>query len=674
MAGRTYSQKFDLKTAQRLLSDQQSLDDDDRSYLKSLLANRDKQSATGSVSVSLAYAANSRAGKMGYGRLYGNKYSLEHCPRKLRGTLCATHYHDIDIENCHPTILLQKAAKDGWGPLPETDNYVANRDEILSNLQQELACSRQEAKQKVLSVFNGANPPKSLIPLSQEIRAIAKKVMAQPAYKELVSSCFNKDNPLGSFLALLVQTEETSIVMRLQDIIQAQGWTVGVYMYDGLMVEHRQGKDSLPLEEWADALHKATGYRVKLVEKPMETLSPKQSVAAYAAVKKAFESQCGFSSETEKFFEYENGILRHINITTAPIIFGKWTVDGDPFLPLWLKDPTRRITKFFTQDPKQATADVAFYLPLVAHWTTLPVPSPTKAQEAINLFQKLIDGLIPNGQERAIFYEWMAQLVQQPLTNSYTSMVLFGTQGCGKSTVGLLLSAILGSTLAITITDNNLFWDKHFSAHEGKLLCCLEEANGFENRKHADSFKARITSDTVLINPKGVKPYTTKNNTRYLITTNNGNAVPVDAEQRRFLIITCGNSFVGDMDFWKTMRAILFSDDGIAAVGAWLNQQPFGEWPRKLPQTEAMIEEIEHNISSEELWITAGRNDSTDWYFPGGWKSPQDWFSNYTSWCVSSGHNAHHFQTFARQLSELARRPGFIQKVRKENGVFYKLR
>ena len=78
--------------------------------------------------------------------------------REVRVALAAKYYIEIDMVNCHPVILSQKLAHHNIA-CPLLDKYVANRDEMLKEV--EIACgvSRNDAKKLLIRmVFMGGIP------------------------------------------------------------------------------------------------------------------------------------------------------------------------------------------------------------------------------------------------------------------------------------------------------------------------------------------------------------------------------------------------------------------------------------------------------------------------------------------------------------------------------------
>ena len=88
-----------------------------------------------------------------------SKRSLQLCPKKLRGPLGASIYHDLDMENCHYMIMVQIAESHGV-QLAGVHRYVDNRAKYLQDVRSFYDVSRSAAKQLFLSLLNGGGPGK----------------------------------------------------------------------------------------------------------------------------------------------------------------------------------------------------------------------------------------------------------------------------------------------------------------------------------------------------------------------------------------------------------------------------------------------------------------------------------------------------------------------------------
>ena len=90
----------------------------------------------------------------GDGRWFAQGSSLQNCPSKLRATLCAGEYIDLDMENAGPTILSQLCAKLEI-ECPTLDDYVEHREERLKEFEPYL--DRGQAKNLIIRLMNGGH-------------------------------------------------------------------------------------------------------------------------------------------------------------------------------------------------------------------------------------------------------------------------------------------------------------------------------------------------------------------------------------------------------------------------------------------------------------------------------------------------------------------------------------
>lgn len=124
------------------------LDPGQVSILQTLYNNRKKGSIAGYQEVTYKLS-KSNAGKLGYGRLYGQKGSLETLEREIRGTLCKDYYYDLDFVNCHPVLLIQLAKNMYNKTLPEVEMYVKDRDAYLARI----GPNRDDSKSQIFRIF-----------------------------------------------------------------------------------------------------------------------------------------------------------------------------------------------------------------------------------------------------------------------------------------------------------------------------------------------------------------------------------------------------------------------------------------------------------------------------------------------------------------------------------------
>ena len=354
------TQKFSRRGLGYLWSKRSELDPGQVAIIDSIWKNKKKGSLEGLQTITYKLS-NKKPGKLGYGRFYGSKGSLETLEKECRGTLCKDYYYDIDIVNCHPVLLVQYAKETYNKELPELTYYVNHRDAVLKLISE----NREEAKEEFIRLlYGGRNKFPSTEKLAKEIRAFSVFLANQPEHTELYEECKKNDNIYGSLLSYVLQTEEVKCMLAMKKYLEKQKIVVGVLCYDGLMIEKSENYklDDAIIVGLEDAIKKETKYEVKVVEKPMvsfdlpneeEELVPGVTKKAYEEMKAKFEENHFYYYPMDTCAEItKNGIVFY-NTLHAKTKFNKEYIfmrserfgDYVEFFPLWLKDQSRRFVR-----------------------------------------------------------------------------------------------------------------------------------------------------------------------------------------------------------------------------------------------------------------------------------------------------------------------------------------
>lgn len=584
--------------------------------VKALYDDRKRGSIKGSVRVEYKLA-RSQVGKLGYGRLYGTRGSLETLEREIRGTLCEEFYHDIDMKNAHPVILHQFAKMNFNKDLIEVEKYCDNRDDFLKKI----SANRDEAKTAFLKVmYGGKCDYQFLAGYEKEVSTFAKYLAHRDQYEELVAHLKKQDKNLyASLLSLILQTEERKIMLAMKKSLEKMGWSVDVLAYDGVMVR-KSDKMKLSaemLKEVEEDVFQETKYRIELADKQFEKyevpaevseVAPKVTNELYQERKDKFEENHFYFSPNNTIAEItKSGILNFYSLEHASVKFNAFDFmhssalqDRTPFLGLWLKDSTRRTHSIIDQKPSD---DPEVYSPpVVFKWTS----TETENKDAVEVFKDIVSlAAGRNDGIRDFMICWFAHLLQKPFENPLSAIILTGREGCGKDTLGdFFCQWMLGDTYSHNYTSTDQFWDKHDCERFGKFFVKIEEASGFVNRKNVGAMKAIITSRTLTVNPKGQKAITTGNYNRFFMTTNEDNPVKVEEGSRRFMISACSPEKIGDVAYWKNVRKILFNAEGAAAVGKYLMSLNLDGFETTVfPKNEYLEQLKEQEKSTEDQFI-----------------------------------------------------------------------
>jgi hypothetical protein len=224
--------------------------------------------------------------------------------RFVRGSLARDVYHDVDMANCQPSLLLQMATRRGLSHMTKgLASYVADRDAWLTLVQDGCGVSRCVAKTLLLRLtFLGCcqawardfdidvnTIPSRVRALERELRSLAVALVAAHesghlAVAQQLRLKPDTHNGIGTRLAYLVQDVERRCLEALKSAVEATGYEVGALIHDGLMVARKDEaigkKEGLPdwlLTTWETVIKARTGFAVSLVEKPFETLADRQA-------------------------------------------------------------------------------------------------------------------------------------------------------------------------------------------------------------------------------------------------------------------------------------------------------------------------------------------------------------------------------------------------------------
>ena len=501
----TTTQLFNRISLAFLMSKEATLDPQQVSYLKTIYNSRDKKSFQGQREVRYCLNTKHKAGKLGYGRLYGTKGSYEMLEREIRGTMCAEFYYDIDVVNCHPVLFVQIADKYNK-KLPITAHYNENRSEFLSKLSD----NKEEAKMEILKTMYGGKPTiDALIPMWKELRTFTKYLMTVPRYSDLLEAVKYEDNIYGSFLSYVTQTEEVKVMLAMRESLIRQGWSVDVLCYDGVMIRKAEDmeltNDMLRLVE--EHITRDTGYMVQLITKQFtsfdvpkdqkeEMIDGKISIADYKKMKEEFEVSRFYYSPTNTYAEvnndgsisfydkiHANNALRDNWLFTHSNKFGDYT----PFFPLWDSDKERRtITNI---DYKPSDDPLTFVMALNFNCEK---EVSIEAPEAVELFKKLVAINTNNDPILGDYVlKWYAHLIQKPFDLPGVALVVTGAKGAGKDTLGdFMINNVVGNHRAYNYVSNEQFFEKHDVQRTDRFLIKLEEADASICGKNESTLKA----------------------------------------------------------------------------------------------------------------------------------------------------------------------------------------
>jgi hypothetical protein len=210
-----------------------------------------------------------------------------------------------------------------------------------------------------------------------------------------------------------------------------------------------------------------------------------------------------------------------------------------------------------------------------------PVLTDAEAQ-AVALFEAHSALLLPDERERQLFLDWLAHNVQFPGRKIRWSPYLYGLPGAGKTLYKELMSAVMGPDNVRPLNADTILNSAFNEWANGAALAVIEEIRAPDHsaREAENKLKAPVSNTDIEIHPKGAKSYTVINVTNYLILSNFGDGLPLDENDRRYMVLKAalGKDAIRQMTedgHYKRLFAALEQHAG--ALRGWLTGRKLSE-------------------------------------------------------------------------------------------------
>jgi hypothetical protein len=175
-----------------------------------------------------------------------------------------------------------------------------------------------------------------------------------------------------------------------------------------------------------------------------------------------------------------------------------------------------------------------------------------------SLFWQLVKEAICSGSPDLYLYvrRYFAHMVQKPWERPEVALVLRGGQGVGKNTFVETMGSLLPRHFCEVSCVDQL--TGRFNAHmRNAILIHANEATWGGNKSESGKLKAMITDPTIPIEMKGIDILHVENYMRLVVSSNNAWPVPVEADDRRFVVLDVAPTFKQDTGFFSVLHAQL---------------------------------------------------------------------------------------------------------------------
>lgn len=169
------------------------------------------------------------------------------------------------------------------------------------------------------------------------------------------------------------------------------------------------------------------------------------------------------------------------------------------------------------------------------------VPEKLKPRDKANIerVKKHIKHLLENTVEQRMFLDWLSWVVQNPGQHARYAVLLQGVEGDGKTFFAEMMRAVMGVS-NVTMLNAHILHSDFTDWAEGQCLACFEEVRLVNDKNKYETLnrmKPYITNTINEIHPKGQPVRNVKNTTSYLMFTNFKDALPIDDNSRRYLVL-----------------------------------------------------------------------------------------------------------------------------------------
>lgn len=248
---------------------------------------------------------------------------------------------------------------------------------------------------------------------------------------------------------------------------------------------------------------------------------------------------------------------------------------------LWMAAPVRREYKRVEFTPGKSLNGGVLNL-----WTGWAV-EPELGD--ITPFMELVERVVCAGDPFLIGWvlDWVAHLYQHPARLPSKAVLLQAGQGVGKNTFIDTIKVPLGSAFIQVSSQKHLVGE--FNGHlANKLLVHGAESVWGGDKSKVGTLKAMITDEEMAVENKGRDVFQVKNYKRVILSSNENWPIPMDKDDRRFVVCKCAKVWEPSDPFWVEYRKWKAAGGAARVFGALLERDisAFKPWER-LPESSS---------------------------------------------------------------------------------------
>ena len=267
----------------------------------------------------------------------------------------------------------------------------------------------------------------------------------------------------------------------------------------------------------------------------------------------------------------------------------------EPVSKIWMGHTSRRTYEDIVFLPNKEVPNAYNY------WQGFSVD--TDRTKSCRLFLKHLREVVCNDNPEYFDYliKWLAHMIQKPEDKPGVAIVIKGKKGTGKDTPFEYVGRLIRNHY-VTIANQEQLVGK-FNRHlERVLLLHMQEGYWAGSKSAEGALKHLITSEDVLIEPKGMNAFPVKSVLRLFISSNEKWVVPASEDERRYFVLEISNKRRGDHAYFAALRHEMDHGGPSALLHYLLNLDLTGFQVRDVPDTVALAEQKVEGLKNVERW------------------------------------------------------------------------
>ena len=532
------------------------------------------------------------------GRRFDDGMGTQILNKEIRAYFLPDTYHDFDMCNAHPTILLWLYKQLNLSG-ERLDEYVSNRAEVLEK--------SGKSKKDILTMINCDKHKKSSNPWVQAFCDELARNKEQIV--NIVANDYNSTDgskhPLSSKMNKLLCNIENRCLHACMQAVDV-GEEV-ILMFDGFMAHNEFTQADINNMNEATELIGVKWAEKKWSKGVIPESYTEQSERTYAMMKARWEDSHFIVEEPQLAYWQDNRDgARPINRQACQ----------DASRKMWFMNDDGKKTKLFDEwidDEDALTYTRVAYIPHAKHDppalddgvynTAKPfafdyIPKEERDSKAIDMFQELLCELSEDDDGLNYMMYYWAHLLQKPTERPQIMLLFKSHGGTGKDTLTNTITRMLGKDHCTVVDDMEKLYGGFNSALANKLFVTMNEIDGKQGLKYIEKLKNSLTAEHIHIVYKGKDGYEQVNICRPVVYSNSSNPMPIDsAVARRALMNQVRADRQLPKKFFEEYYACLDNAHWVNSLASYLCDYDLSNFKiRDPPETLSMRTKIQDKI------------------------------------------------------------------------------